>query len=60
MVRQRVLDIFAGLYAGGGAELDLAAQAGAADATGAAAERPASLADRLARWYVRRRQRRQA
>ena len=59
LVRERVLDIFAGLYAAGGAELDLAAQAGAPDASGVAAERPASLGDRIARWYVQRRQRRQ-
>jgi hypothetical protein len=53
MVRGRVLDMFAQLYRPGGGEIDLAAAAGAAD-TGHARE---SLADRLARWYVRLRQR---
>jgi len=51
MVRQRVLDIFAGMYRAGGAPLDLSAQIGS---DGGA--RP-KLIDRLAAWYVARKQR---
>jgi glutamate/tyrosine decarboxylase-like PLP-dependent enzyme len=51
MVRQRVLDIFAGMYRAGGAPLDLSAQIGS---DGVA--RP-KLIDRLAAWYVARKQR---
>jgi sphinganine-1-phosphate aldolase len=57
MVRQRVLDIFAGMYRAGGAEFDLSAQGSAGDAFGPQAAPP--LAERIARWYVARRQRRQ-
>lgn len=56
MVRQRVLDIFAGMYAPGAAQFDLGAQAHAADGSEGAQRPP--LAERIARWYVRRRQRR--
>jgi hypothetical protein len=55
MVRGRVLDMFANLYRPGGGEIDLAAAA-----TSAGPDRPSAaepLADRLARWYVRLRQR---
>jgi sphinganine-1-phosphate aldolase len=58
MVRQRVLDIFAGMYQAGGAQLDLSAQTGAGDAHGAHAA-PSSLVERIALWYVARKQRRQ-
>ncbi len=58
MVRQRVLDIFAGMYKSGGAEFDLSAQAGAGEGHDAHAA-PASLTERIAMWYVARRQRRQ-
>ena len=48
LVKKRVLDIFARMYAAGGGEVELAEpDAGSA-----------SIADRLARWYVTRRQRR--
>jgi hypothetical protein len=54
MVRQRVLDIFANMYKAGGAEFDLSAQAGTDDAHRA----PSSLIERIALWYVARKQRR--
>lgn len=53
MVRRRVLDIFAGMYRAGGGELEL--DAGSGD--GGVAP-PASMAERIARWVVTRRQRR--
>ncbi|MEP6969404.1 MAG: aspartate aminotransferase family protein [Betaproteobacteria bacterium] len=58
MVRSRVLDMFANLYRPGGGEIDLSDHgtgAPSADDTVAAAAPP--LAERLARWYVGRRQR---
>ena len=58
MVKKQVLDIFAGMYRAGGAQLDLSghtAQAGAAQGGDGTPRR--SLVDRLARWYVRRKQR---
>jgi glutamate/tyrosine decarboxylase-like PLP-dependent enzyme len=56
MVKAKVLDIFAGMYRAGGADFDLAAHESApsgGDAT------PATLAERIAIWYVQRRRRRQ-
>jgi glutamate/tyrosine decarboxylase-like PLP-dependent enzyme len=50
MVKSRVLEIFVEMYRGGGGKLDLAAPD---DET-----KPLPLAERLARWYVARRQRR--
>lgn len=50
IVKKRVLDIFAQMYRAGGGDIDLDEPA--------AAGGPASIADRLARWYVARRQRR--
>lgn len=58
LVRQRVLDIFAAMYQAGGAPLDLAAHAGAGDSQGAPSA-PSSLVERIALWYVARKQRRQ-
>jgi len=56
MVKSRVLDMFANLYKAGGGEIDLAGQGGdTAVPHGEGA--PAPLVDRLARWYVRFRQR---
>lgn len=54
-VKARVLDIFSGMYKAGGGALDLSAQAGAAQ-PGQEAHSP-SLVDRIALWYVRRKQR---
>ena len=48
MVRQRVLDMFAGMYRAGGGDLDLNAD----DIGG-----KLPLAERLARWYVKRKTR---
>jgi len=58
MVRSRVLEMFANLYRPGGAEIDLSdhGTGSAGDAGTPVAARPA-LAERLARWYVRRSQR---
>jgi len=56
MVRQRVLDIFASMYRAGGAEFDLSATTGVGHGEPAA---PPSLSERIARWYVAGRQRRQ-
>jgi glutamate/tyrosine decarboxylase-like PLP-dependent enzyme len=50
MVKQRVLDMFASMYQAGGKEIDL--HGGAEAAT-----HPPSLVDRLALWYVTRKQR---
>jgi hypothetical protein len=58
MVRQRVLDIFAGMYKAGGAEFALSAQAGAGEGHDAHAA-PSSIVERIALWYVTRKQRRQ-
>ncbi len=58
MVKKQVLDIFAGMYRAGGAQLDLSGhsdQAGGTHGRDGAPRR--SLVDRLARWYVRRTQR---
>jgi len=55
MVRSRVLDLFANLYRPGGGEIDLAAAATAADTGHGPAQPP--LVDRMARWFVRMRQR---
>lgn len=52
MVKQQVLDIFAGMYRPGGGTVDLHAQG----APGAASTRT-PLLERLAHWYVQRRQR---
>ena len=58
MVRQRVLDIFADMYRAGGAEFDFSAQGGAGHAPGGPAGAP-SLVERMALWYVARKQRHQ-
>ncbi len=58
IVRRRVLDIFAGMYRAGGAEFEPSAPAGPGDAQGEPAG-PSSLAERIALWYVARKQRRQ-
>jgi hypothetical protein len=50
MVKQRVLDMFASLYQAGGAEMDLHHSAQAAGQS-------TSLVDRIALWYVTRKQR---
>ncbi len=58
MVRSRVLDMFAKMYRPGGGEIDLTDHdtGSAGDADTPPQARPA-LAERLARWYVRRSQR---
>ena len=57
MVKGRVLDMFANLYRAGGGSIDLAGVSGSGDATHRTdAQVPSGLAERLARWYVRRRQ----
>ncbi len=56
MVKNRVLDMFAQLYQPGGGEINLAAAAHA-PATGEGPAQPPPLVDRLARWFVRLRQR---
>jgi sphinganine-1-phosphate aldolase len=58
IVHQRVLDIFASMYKAGGAEFDLSAQASAGDGHDEHAAAP-SITDRIALWYVARKQRRQ-
>jgi sphinganine-1-phosphate aldolase len=55
MVKDKVLDIFAGMYRAGGGTLDLSAHADAAAGTEAA---PASFVDRMAMKYVAWKQRR--
>lgn len=55
MVKGRVLDMFARLYQPGGGEIDLSSAAGSASGGAPSVREP--LADRLARWYVRFRQR---
>lgn len=55
MVKDRVLDMFANLYKPGGGEIDLAAAAG--DTSHGSEHGREPLVDRLARWYVRFRQR---
>ena len=58
MVKGRVLDMFANLYRAGGGEIDLADQGGGSpheNGSHGAASLP--WVERLARWYVRRRQR---
>ncbi len=56
MVRQQVLDIFSGMYRAGGGEVDLHAPPPGAPGSGAGSARLPWL-ERIARWYVRRRQR---
>jgi hypothetical protein len=63
MVRKRVLEVFAGMYRAGGADFDFSGKAGpAGDAIGE--ERPdtaaaaSTLLEKIAMWYVNRRQRR--
>ena len=53
MVKQKVLDMFATMYQAGGAEMDLHHGAEAAG-------QPTSLVDRIALWYVTRKQRNQS
>lgn len=55
MVRNRVLDMFANLYRPGGGQIDLAAAA-TPSGPGDDPKQP-PLADRMARWFVRMRQR---
>jgi hypothetical protein len=59
LVKQRALEIFAEMYRPGGAEFDLTVNA-AADTAGENGHRAhrASLLERIALWYVTRRQRR--
>ncbi len=54
MVKAKVLDVFAAMYRAGGGEVDLAAHDAAADGAN-----PATLAERIATWYVLRKRRRQ-
>ena len=56
MVRSKVLDLFAQMYRAGGQGVDLHAAPAAADGLGS---RGNALVQRLAQWYVQRRQRRQ-
>lgn len=54
MVKAKVLDIFAGMYRAGGGDFDLAAHESAASG----GDVPATLAERIATWYVERKRRR--
>jgi hypothetical protein len=56
MVRNKVLDLFVQMYRAGGQGIDLHAAPAAADGPGS---RGNALVQRLAQWYVQRRQRRQ-
>jgi len=56
MVRQRVLDMFASMYRAGGGDLDLSAAPGDDVAHGGQGK-PAPLVERIAQWYVARKQR---
>jgi sphinganine-1-phosphate aldolase len=63
MVRKRVLEVFAGMYRAGGADFDFSGKAGpAGDAIGEerpdTAAAPSTLLEKIAMWYVNRRQRR--
>jgi hypothetical protein len=56
MVKQRVLEVFASMYRAGGSDFDLSA-AQETGHTGESGSAVSSLTDRVAKWYVARRQR---
>ena len=60
MVKNRVLEMFAGMYKAGGAQVDLHAASGPGEAGGAHPGALDALVERLAALYVTWKQRRQA
>ncbi len=56
MVKQRVLEIFAAMYKPGGGDLDMNAAGQGQDGQEAGSVQSASLVDRIATWYVKRKQ----